>query len=270
MNNFENVTEKERLVIPSKIKVNTKERNPVVEALFKKLSQFNNEGSMTEVHVEDIDTIVTDTLTCIKCHANYNSKGALTKHLKAKHQIVIISTKRGRPDIGGSLASYIRCQQKKNQKISYEAVKYERNVEWTASERETLLEDLRVLWESSGTVWKADFAYVEYLSEITPMYQFLITKLSLDDSYELRKDINREIVLEALTPLKFKKGNDREQENVRIDFDFDEVDYTEMKKLLESHRNCKDINRARLDIMRKLCFLIQVHFGLHNFEFKII
>ncbi|KAG2191837.1 hypothetical protein INT47_011585 [Mucor saturninus] len=245
MNNLENVTEKERLVIPSKIKVNTKERNPVVEALFKKLSQSNNEGSLTEVHVEDIDTIVTDTLTCMKCHANYNSKGALTKHLKAEHQIVIIGAKRGRPNIDGSFASYIRCQQKKTKlksaldfpekklmkqirkKISYEAVKYERNVEWIASERETLLEDLRVLWEMSGTVWKADFAYVEYLNEITPMYQFLITKLLLDDSYELRveitlsilemmferfpgmfkKDFNREIVLEALTPLKFNKGN---------------------------------------------------------------
>ncbi|KAI7862585.1 uncharacterized protein EV154DRAFT_572932 [Mucor mucedo] len=258
-----------------------KKRNPVIEALFTKLSQSNNVGSLTEVHVEDIDTIVTDTLTCLKCHVNYNSKGALTKHLKAKHQIVIIGAKRGRPNIEKKLMKQIR------KKISYEAVKYEKNVGWIASERETLLEDLRVLWEMSGTVWTADCAYVEYLSEITPMYQFLITKLLLDDSYELRveislsilemmferfpgmfkKDFNQEVVLEALTPLKFNKGNDREQENVRTDFDFDEVDHTEMKKLLESHRNCKDINRARLDIMRKLCFLIQIHFGVHNFEF---
>ncbi|KAI7867219.1 uncharacterized protein EV154DRAFT_571751 [Mucor mucedo] len=81
-----------------------------------------------------------------------------------------------------------------------------------------------------------------------------------------KKDFNREIVLEALTPLKFNK----EQDSVRMDFEFDRVDSSDMKKLLENHRNCKDINKSRLDIMHKLCFLIQVDFGAQNFDFKIL
>ncbi|KAG2191027.1 hypothetical protein INT47_007006 [Mucor saturninus] len=229
---------------------------------------------------------MTEALTCVKCLASYKSKCALIKHLKVKHQILIIGAKLGRPNTGGSIASYIRRQQKQTNLKSVVGVQERKLIK----QRKALLEDLKVLWDISGHLWTADCAYVEYSSEVSPIYQFLITKLVLNDSYGLRaeislsilemmferfpgvfkKDFNREIVLEALTPLKFNKGNDKEQDSVRMDFDFDRVDSSEMKKLLEHHRNCKDINKARLDIMHKLCFLIQVHFGAHNFDFKIL
>ncbi|KAG2192284.1 hypothetical protein INT47_006917 [Mucor saturninus] len=281
MSSNDNISGKERLVIP----------------------RF-----LTEVDIEDSGTVITQTLTCLKCKSNYSTKSALMKHLKVKHQTVIVGAKPGRPSKGGSLATYIRRQQKQiklksglgvnekklmkqvRKRASYEVVKDERKAKWIALERKALLEDLNVLWDMSGSVWTADCAYVEYSSEVSPIYQFIITKLALEDSYGLRasislsilemmferfpgvfdKKFDKEIVLEALTPLKFNHKNDKEQDNIGIHFNFEEVDCTETKTLLEHHRNCKDINKARLDIMLKLCFLIQVHFGAHDFDFKTL
>ncbi|KAI7867220.1 uncharacterized protein EV154DRAFT_488378 [Mucor mucedo] len=112
MSNHEKIIEKERIFIRSKIKSNLKGRNQVVQGLFTKLNQSNNERPSTEVNVEDVNTVMTEALTYVKCLASNKSKCALTKHLNVKHQTVIIGAKPGRPNTGGSIAFYIRRQQK--------------------------------------------------------------------------------------------------------------------------------------------------------------
>ncbi|KAG2193063.1 hypothetical protein INT47_012137 [Mucor saturninus] len=307
MNNQESIAEGERLIIPKRVEVAP--RDPLLETLFIKLNQSKNEVSLKEVDVEDVDdTLIKNKLTCGKCHKTFNSRSSLIKHLKVKHHIVIVGVKHGRPDQGGRLAYYFRQQQKKadrnsvlrvdekkfkkqiRKQISYEAVKAKKRAEWAMLESKDLLESLKVLWDTSDGVWKPEFAYVQYMEDVSPIYQYLITKLCLEDSYELRvtislsilemmferfpgvfeQNFDKEIVLEALTPLKYNQGNDKEQDSVRMNFDFAKADCAEMKKSLEDRRNCKDINRARLDIMHKLCFMIQVQFGAYNFDFNIV
>ncbi|KAG2190626.1 hypothetical protein INT47_010126 [Mucor saturninus] len=238
MNNQESIAEGERLIIPNR---------------------SNNEVSLKEVDVEDVDdTLIKDKLTCGKFHKTFNSRSSLIKHLKVKHHIVIVGVKHGRPDRGGRFAYYFRQQQKKvdrnsvlrvdekklkkqiRKQISYEAVKAKKRAEWAMLESKDLLENLKVLWDTSDGVWKPEFAYVQYIEDVSPIYQYLITKLCLEDSYELRVTISlsilemmfkrfpgvfeqnfyKEIVLEALTPLKFNQGNDKEQDSVRMNFDF--------------------------------------------------
>ncbi|KAI7890589.1 uncharacterized protein EV154DRAFT_552151 [Mucor mucedo] len=194
------IAEGERLIVPKRVEVAP--RNPLIETLFIKLNQSKNEVSLAEVDNEDVDdTLIKDKLTCGKCHKTFNSRSSLVKHLKVKHHIVIVGVKHGRSDQGGRLAYYIHQQQKKadrnsvlrvddkklkkqiRKQISYEAVKAKKRAEWAMLESKDLLENLKVLWDTSDGVWRPYFAYVQYIEDVSPIYQYLITKLCLEDSY---------------------------------------------------------------------------------------
>lgn len=74
----------------------------VIKTLFTELYESRNEVSKTKVGVEDIDTITTDILTCMKFQVNYSSKSALTKRLKVKQQVIIVGAKTDRPNKKGN------------------------------------------------------------------------------------------------------------------------------------------------------------------------
>ncbi|KAI7888359.1 uncharacterized protein EV154DRAFT_566493 [Mucor mucedo] len=165
----ESIAEGESLIVPKRVEVAP--RNLLIEILFIKLNQSKNEVSLEEVDVEDVDdTLIKDKLTCGKCHKTFNSRSSLIKHLKVKHHVVIVGVKHGRPDQGGRLAYCIRQQQKKadrnsvlrvdekklkkqiRKQISYEVVKAKKRAEWAMLESKDLLENLKVLWDTSDGV----------------------------------------------------------------------------------------------------------------------
>lgn len=260
---------------------------------------------MTEVDVDDLDTVIEDKLTCAKCQSKLGSRSALIKHLKVKHQILIVGAKRGRPSTGGKTATYIRKQQKKKKslpvvyddkkktqkqledKLNYEASKAKIRHLWILSERNDLLEAALISWQQ---VDGQEYTYEQYMKDIAPMYDSLITDMAMEDSYPVRVNISLCVlemmferfpgvfnehfhmasVLHALTPLKVKRGSDKEQAAVRDQFRFEQANCLETKNALEGRRRCKSINTTRLDILHKLCFLFQIYSGYFDFDLEYV
>ncbi|KAI7875962.1 uncharacterized protein EV154DRAFT_486576 [Mucor mucedo] len=167
-----------------------------------------------------------------ECHRTFKSKLSLIKHLKVRHHIVIVGFKHGRPEQDGRLA-YCIWQQLTKAVLRAEEKKLKKQIRKQIS-----------LWDPSDGLQKPEFAYEQHIEDVSHVYQCLITQLCLEDSYGLRVNISlsilemrferfpgvleqncaMDIVLEALTPLKFNQGNDKEQGSLCMNFGFTKAD----------------------------------------------